>query len=444
MNAIRGIARRRLHARSTTLGAALLVVIVAVGYGLFNKDEILTRLRSGETVEMTFASGVPLVPYESKVKIAYIPVGTVTGVRRVAGDQCLVTVKVNHGTRAKLGSDPTATVRPTTLLGGNYFVDLEPGGDHVTLTGAIPVTRTALPVELDKVAAALQPNAVKGLQGGVADLSATVRAGAGSALDTLAKDAPGVLQPASRVLSAAQGENPATDLTRLVGGLESTARVLDAKQGQLDDIIANLHVTTSTFATHSKDIAASLAELPATLQSTDAGLQQLNVSLTKLGETATVLKPAASALDVTLLHANPLLLAARPVVTQLDTLLTSAQPLVTQLVPTAQTYTQVLDAVQGPVLDRLNGSLENWLLSPYHGTGPYAGTGSNKPFYEEIAYTAADIDRASEMRDRNGSAVGLEAGAGAGSLDGLLPISVEQMFEILTDKFHLSAGLGGK
>jgi phospholipid/cholesterol/gamma-HCH transport system substrate-binding protein len=100
--------------------------------------------------------------------------------------------------------------------------------------------------------------------------------------------------------------------------------------------------------------------------------------------------------------------------------------------------------VTGPVLDRLNGSLKSWLLSPYHGSGPYRGTGSDKPLYEEIGYTAAVIDRASGLRDRNGSAVALEAGAGAGSADGLLPISVEQMFEILTERLHPSAGLGGK
>jgi phospholipid/cholesterol/gamma-HCH transport system substrate-binding protein len=271
-----------------------------------------------------------------------------------------------------------------------------------------------------------------------------MHAGTGSALDQLAADAPSVLAPAGRVLTAAQGSNPNTDLTMLVSGFETTARVLTAKQGQLDDIITNLHTTTSTFAAHADDIARTLGELPATLQSTDAGLLRLTLTLDKLDRTAAVATPGVNALGTTLQHANPVLVVARPVVTQLDTLLTDAQPLVEQLVPTAKDYTQVLDAVSGPALDRLNGSLKTWLLSPYHGAGPYRGMGSDKPLYEEIAYTAADIDRASALRDRNGSAVALEAGVGSGSLDGLLPFSLEQMFEILTEKLHISAGLGGK
>jgi phospholipid/cholesterol/gamma-HCH transport system substrate-binding protein len=419
-------------------------LVAAAATALFHKNEILTDLKSGETIKIHFSSGTGLVAFESKVKIAYIAVGTVTGIHRDGAGGSVVSVKVNHGTRAKLGSAPSAVVRPTTLLGGNYFVDLEPGGDHGTYAGSIPVSRTALPVELDKVAAILQPNAIKGARAAASALDATMRSGGGSALDRLVSDAPAALVPVARVLTAVQGTNPETDLTGLVSGLETTARVLTAKQGQLDDIVTKLHTTTSVFAARAADIATTLGDLPATLASTNAGLARLDVTLAKLRDTSSSAGPVVSALDTTLKHANPLLVSAAPVTAQLNTLLTSAEPLVQQLVPTTQNLTSTLDAVRGPVLDRVDGSLKTWLLDPYHGAGPYAGTGSAKPLYEEIGYTAAVIDRASSLVDKNGSAIALEAGVGAGSVDGLLPISLEQMFEVLTAKLHLSAGLGGK
>ena len=60
-------------------------------------------------------------------------------------------MEVDKDIPAKLGTAPTATIRPTTLLGGNYFVDLKPGGDPGEFHDVIPVAHTTLPVELDKL-----------------------------------------------------------------------------------------------------------------------------------------------------------------------------------------------------------------------------------------------------------------------------------------------------
>ncbi|MDT4984387.1 MAG: phospholipid/cholesterol/gamma-HCH transport system substrate-binding protein [Pseudonocardiales bacterium] len=439
--------RRRLRGspRSTSIriGTALIVLTLLAGYLLFHKNEILTKLRSGETIQVHFAAGTHLVPYLSQAKVAFVPVGVVTGQQRQADGSAIVSVKVDDGTRAKLGSTPSAVIRPTTLLGGNYFVDLVPGGDRVPLTGSIPQSRTSLPVELDKVAAVFQPAARAGVQGATKDLDRTLRAGAGSALDQLAADAPDLLRPAAGVLRAAQGTSPYVDLTGLVAGLDTTARVLTAKQGQLDDIIVKLHTTTGVLAAHSSDLSTALSQLPATMRSTQAGLVNLNVSLDKLRTTANSARPVVTALNMTLQHADPVLIEARPVVQQLHELLTAGEPLVQQLVPTAVGATAVLDNLQGPVLNRVLGPVKTWLLSPYHGSGSYSGTGSNKPLYEEVGYVTANLDRTSSMVDRNGHAIAFEPGVGAGSIGGL-PISLEQMFTVITDRLHLTPGLGGQ
>ncbi|MDT4938770.1 MAG: phospholipid/cholesterol/gamma-HCH transport system substrate-binding protein, partial [Pseudonocardiales bacterium] len=327
--------RRLLRMTSLRVGAVMIVLTLIAGYVLFHKSEILTKLRSGETIKIHFAAGAHLVDYQSRAKVAFVPVGVVTSQSRQRDGTSVVSVKVNDGTRAKLGSTPSAVIRPTTLLGGNYFVDLVPGGDRVPFTGSIPQSRTSLPVELDKIAAVFQPAARTGAQGAARQLDGTLNAGAGSALDRLAADAPSVLNPAAGVLGAAQGTNQYTDLTYLVTGLDTTARVLTAKQWQLDDIIGQLQTTTSVLAQRSADLASTLAQLPGTLTSARAGLTNLDTSLAKLRETADAARPVAQALDTTLQHASPVLVAARPVVHQLNVLLVAAEPLVQQLVPTA-------------------------------------------------------------------------------------------------------------
>jgi phospholipid/cholesterol/gamma-HCH transport system substrate-binding protein len=421
----------------------LIVTSLAAGWVLFHKNEILTKLRSGESLQIHFASGAHLVDDLSQVKVAFVHVGVVTGQQRQPDGTSLVTVKLDDGTRAKLGSDPSAVIRPTTLLGGNYFVDLVPGGDREKFLGSIPASRTSLPVELDRVAAVFQPAARTGARTAVGQLDGALAAGSGSALDQLAADAPSALAPAARVLQAAQGLNRYTDLTHLVTGLDTTARVLDAQQGQLNEIITQLQSTTSVLANRAESVSASLQLLPGTLTSARAGLISLDGSLLQLRSTADSAEPVVSALNTALQHADPALVAARPVVGQLQTLLVSARPLVVQLVPTASGATVALRNLDGPVLSRITGPVRGWLLSPYHGSGPYAGTGSNKPLYQEVAYMTATLDRTSSMVDRNGHAIDFEPGIGAGSVGGL-PISLEQMFAVITDRLHLLPGNGGK
>jgi phospholipid/cholesterol/gamma-HCH transport system substrate-binding protein len=436
-------ARRRLRVTPVRLGTAIIVLVLVGGYALFHKNEILTKLRSGETIDIHFASGAHLVPYLSKTKVAFVPVGVVTDQHRLPDGSSMVSVKVDDGTRAKLGSAPSAVIRPTTLLGGNYFVDLVPGGDRAPFTGSIPLARTTLPVELDKIAAVFQPAARRGVRHSAHNLDDTLRSGAGSALDKLAANAPHLLVPAGGVLRAAQGTEPYNDLSGLVRGLDNTARVLTAKQGRLDDIINQLHLTTSVLASRSDDLATTLAMLPGTLRRTDVGLRDLDVSLLKLRDTADSARPVVTALGTTLQHANPLLIHARPVVRKLNTLLIAGQPVVARLVPTTRGVTSALRSVAGPVLARVNGPVRTWLLSPYHGHGPYAGTGSDKPLYQELGYMFATLDRASQYVDRNGHAIDFEPGIGPGTIGGL-PISLEQMFTVLTQRLHLSAGLGGR
>lgn len=414
------------------LGCVAIAALSVITLGLFNKDRIVTALRPGETIKINFAQDYHLRPFFSQAKVSWVPVGKVSAVEQAPDGSAIVSVKVDSGTKVKLGSQPSAVIRPTTLLGGNYFVDLVPGGDRGTEeTGVIPKQRTQVPVELDKVARALQPNALHGLQTSIGNLDSALRNGGSPAIDQLLADAPGTLNPAGNVLNAAQGTRPQSDLTQVVSGLEATSRALTQNQGQLDSIVTNLRTTSSVLSNRSDDLARTIDGLPQTLATTNAGLDRLDVTLAKLRDTSDPARPVADQLTTALQHADPVLVKARPLVGQARNLLVEAQPLVQQLVPASQQATSVFNDVRGPVMDRVNGPLKQFVLSPYHGAGPYDGAGSDKPLYQELGYMFADMDRATAEVDANGNTLRLQAGVGPGSVGGL-PISLEQLFGSLS------------
>lgn len=425
--------------KSLRIGIIAIVLVLAAGVVLFDKNRIMTTLKPGDTIKINFAEGSRLRPYFSQVKVSFVPVGVVTGVDRQADGSALVSVKLDDGVREKLGSQPSAVIRPTTLLGGNYFVDLERGGGPGEFSGTIPRERAQLPVELDNVAGALQPSALQGAQHSVENLDNTLQEGGRDALDRLLADAPGALGPAADVLTAAQGENPRTDLANVVTGLETAASQLTEHQGRLDAIVSGLRTTGSVLADRSDDLATAIANLPGAVTSTNSGMQRLDASLGKLRDTADAARPVAQQLAGTLQHLDPVLVKAKPFVGQLEGLLADARPLVQGLVPASQQATAVLSDVRGPVLDRVNGPVRQLITSPYRGTGPYAGQGSDRPVYQELGYMAANIDRASSLMDRNGSAMSFQPGLGPGTADGL-PINVQQLFQVLTASIQRQQG----
>lgn len=421
-----GIARRRLS--SIQLGVIVTAIGVVIGSALFAKDQIITSLTPGDTIVANFSQQYRLQDYTTRVKVSGVPVGKVVGVDRADDGSALVSMKLDPGTVAKLGSAPAATIRPTTLLGGSYYVDLTPGGDRSTMQGIIPRDRTAVPVELDKVAAALQPDALKGLQHTTGNLDRALADGGTDALKDLARTAPDTLGPAGGVLQSVRGTRPETDLTQLVKGLESASHALSQHTGELDSVVTGLDSLSGTLDRRGSDISTALGDLPGTLRNTTTGLKSLDGTLAQLRDTAGPAQPSVEQLDALLGRTDPVLAKARPVVNDLRGLLVDARPLVDDLVPASKDLSTVLGNLHGPVLDRVNGPLLDTVNSPFHGTGPYDGGGGNDPFYQELAHMTTNLDSASALTDENGAVIGFNPGVNGGSVAGLPGVSVEQLF----------------
>lgn len=412
------LASRLPRLTALQLGSLLLALALTAGLLLFNKGAISTALSSGDELVVELARDYRLRPNQTSVKVAGIPVGVVTGVER-AGENTRVALKLDKGTMRKLGTAPSAAVRPTTLLGGNYYVALSPGGDPGAPSGNVPVERTTVPVELDRVLERVGPDQQAGIRTSVAQVDGTLSARGSAAAKELLADAPAVLDPAADVLGALRGREPADDLGDLVSGLESTGRALAAERAQLDGMLSAAAGAAATLGDRREAVADTLAAAPQTLATTRAALQRLDGTLAKVRSTAPELRDGVQRSAVLVRQARPVLAEARPVVADLKVLAADLRPLLGEAVPVVRQGTEVLADVDGPVVDRLRGPVLTTVLSPYRG---------KTKFYEELGYMAAGLGSTAKMTDRNGASIAFHPGPGYETVGGLPPLPIDALF----------------
>lgn len=392
---------------SVRIGAAFLVFSALIGWAAFNKIEVKQWFTPSSTIKANFASQNVIVPYYSKVKVNFVPVGLVTAVDKQDDGTALITMEVDTDIPGKLGTAPTATIRPTTLLGGNYFVDLKPGGDPGEFHDVIPVAHTTLPVELDKLLRSFQPDALVATRGFVKKFDDTLQGGGREALQRLVSDLPGSIKPTGVVLDALRGTRPNRDLTDFVSGFEATSRALTDKPGQLHDIARDLGTTSTAFGNTAPAFSSALQQLPSALSTADKGLRRLNTTLDTLRDTADDIRPEAKELGKALDRLDPTIHDAVPVVHDLKGVIKDARPTIEDLVPVSKDLTDVFDDVSGPVLDRVNGPVKDLVLGDYRGKGPFAQTQTAKPIFEELGYMVTNLDRATTM-DRSGGGIAFQ------------------------------------
>jgi phospholipid/cholesterol/gamma-HCH transport system substrate-binding protein len=430
------VARVAPGQRHLRLGLAVYAGLVLLLGGLAFKPQLTSMLSSGETITAELAHSYKLRPYDSSVKVGGIEVGSVTGVEETGAGTVMVQMKVDDGVVEDLGPRPTLRVEPRTLLGGRYVVEIEPGGEG-DFDGSIPLQRTGTPTELDAVLEALPETAREAVQGVVRHGAPALRDSKRS-LRRLVQDAPEVLGPGADVANALQGRRPGRDLPALVDDLSATARVLTRSDGQLDAISRDLHTTSTLLARHRTDVSATLDELPSTLRAARSGLVGLDDSFARLGTTAQGLQPSAPEVVRLVKELDPTLEELEPLLDDLRPLLRDARPAVQELVPVTNRATHVLEDLHGPVLDRVNGPVADFVRSPWEGTGPYSqsaqGYQADHTFYEELAYMATNIDRASMSQDHYGSTLTFQPGAGTTTATEGLPFSVESVVRLALDE----------
>jgi phospholipid/cholesterol/gamma-HCH transport system substrate-binding protein len=421
------------------LGVVVLVLFLLVGWVAFQKEKVHTLLftQGDETIEAEFAERAKLISddltYVHQVKLNGVIIGKVVGIEETDRNTMIATLRVEDGTRAKLGTAPTATIRPTLVTDGVQNVLLESGGERgATYTEErIPLDRTRLPVALDDVLGTVSSDAaVAGTRAFIDRTDATLAQGGGEAVRQLVTDAPATLQPAGVVLDAFRGTEPKTDLNRVVVGLQSIAAAVNKQPGQFSRIVRDLDATSTALGNSGAPLAAALRTGNDTLRVTRAGMADLRPTLEKLRVTAEDFQPSARALDDALEDFEPVLDRARPVFDDLRDVLGDLRPILHDLDPIMEKGDHALDGLKGPVFDRVNGPIRDRLYSPLKGENEYQNSASAFPFYQEIGYLFSDANSVWQHYDANNAIARLEAGGGGQTIGGTkFPSSIEQYLE---------------
>ncbi|MCU4184406.1 MlaD family protein [Acidiferrimicrobium sp. IK] len=418
-------ARRRHPIR---IGIVFALVVLVGFTAAFEKHRILTDIKSGRTVSAEFPRQYLLKPYLTQVKIAGVVVGTVTGVTHNPSG-ALVTMKLYGSNAAKLGTAPTAAIRLTTLLGGNTFVQLTPGGSSGSPQGTIPVSRSTVPVYFDNILDSITPPAQQGIKKFVNQTDLSLRNGGTQSAAAVFAKAPGALVPTGQVLNALQGEQPG-DLTNLIAGLSKTDTTLTAQMGQIESVVDGLGTFSSTLGQESPALAQTIANLPVNEHNTQLGLVALDSTLNELDITAGVSRPAAQQLTQLLIQSQPTLVDAAPVLAQLNPFLADTTPLLQQLVPTVGSATTIVNNIRGPVLDHLNGVGPNHQPATSANGRPIPAflpqltamqhVELQKPatLYQEMGYTFAGLDSVTSLYDGTGHGPEVILGIGPQGIPG--------------------------
>ncbi|WP_110207801.1 MlaD family protein [Nocardioides daejeonensis] len=422
--------KRITQASPKAKGTVVMVLLLLFALGAFNRPRIETTLSGGEKLNAEFSRAYKLSPFQSVVKLAGVEVGTVTSVDAEGGNS-VVEMKLDDGVLGKLGTEPEANIRPTLVLGGKYYVELVRGGEkgQPREGSTIPLKRTAVPVELDRVISAVTPDAAKSVSGTVKGLEESFGKEGRAATQRLLRDGPSTFEGATEVLAGLRGNDPKQDLTNVVVGLQNTAAALNENPQQWDGILKDLAATASVLAGGAQPLAATVRTGPETLAETRGGLQDLDGTLDRLETTAGSFRESAKALAPLLTQLDPVLVRARPVIRDARAVARDARPLVQDLLPASREAVKLVDDVKGPVLDRLSGPVTTAVLSPWHGSGVYQGGGNDHTLYEETGYLLADIADVFKFHDHNGAMGRLMAGVGLSTPGGVLGYSLEELLE---------------
>ncbi len=242
--------------RVALVAAAVVVALVAAGFLLWPRQQPVR-------VSADFVRAVGLFP-GSDVRILGVKVGEVLAVEP-RGDR--VRVELEFTPEHPVPADATAAVVAPSLVSDRY-VQLLPAyteGPRMAAGAHIPMERTAVPVELDRVSQslddlmiALGPNGAneEGALSRLLETSAANLDGNGQALHDTTRD----LSRAVQAFSEGRG-----DLFSTVKNLNTFSETVAANDAQVRRLNGNLASVTSALDAERDDLSAALANLAVAL-----------------------------------------------------------------------------------------------------------------------------------------------------------------------------------
>ena len=348
------------------------------------------------------------------VRIAGIDVGRVSEVERGPGSAATVTMELEDKA-LPIHADATLKVRPRIFLEGNFFVDLRPGTPSARVVDSgfkIPLSATAVPVQLDQVLDTLRYGTRRNLTRVVHELAVTLDHGGARALhDALPEWAP-AFRKGAIAAEAFRGRGQ-HDLSGFIVASERVTRALAARQPQLVQLISGLDRTAEALASRREALAASLPEMAATLREARPTFVSLNRLFPTARAFAREIRPALHEAPATLRLVNPLLTQLGGVLSppELPALIDAGTPAITALArlqPGLREFLRLLRPVTECARTRVLPLGYQRIDDPPH-TAKY-------PVYSELLHGWVGLASAVQNFDGDGHAVRYHAGFGDQSI----------------------------
>jgi phospholipid/cholesterol/gamma-HCH transport system substrate-binding protein len=271
----------RFHTRRQRLAFRIGVAVVAV-WLVVGGVLVYQASQGGKQITAYFGETIGVYP-GSTVRVLGVPVGTVDAVRP-AGGEVEVTMTLNRG--VAVPADAQAVVVAPSVVADRY-VQLTPaytGGPQIASNAVIPLSRTAVPVEVDQLYSALNqfmkelgPAGVN-KNGALSNLIKTGAAnlsGNGAALRSMITEYSGL----SKTLGSGSSQlfGTISNLALFTGMLKTNNSQVQLAEQQLAQVSAFLASDRTDLAGAMSTLATALGQVAAFIQS-NRSLLKSNVS----------------------------------------------------------------------------------------------------------------------------------------------------------------------
>jgi ABC-type transporter Mla subunit MlaD len=285
------VAQLQRAKRPLRFGLGFLVVLAILVWFGFTKHVPFTH---GFRLNAVFPTAVNISP-NTVVREAGVNVGKVTSIQRL-GNAGEVRMEISNA-GLPIHRDATLKIRPRLFLEGNWFVEVQPGSPPAPRlhSGAtIPITQTAVPVQLDQVLAALNSDTRANLQEFLieygralsakptpaenAEQDPEVRGLSGAeALNRAASHGPSALR-GTAIVNQALGGTHERDLSTQVASINRITAALDVHSQALAELITNFNTFFESFAAQSSSLRRTVAQLPGTLRTATHSFRELEAA----------------------------------------------------------------------------------------------------------------------------------------------------------------------
>jgi phospholipid/cholesterol/gamma-HCH transport system substrate-binding protein len=251
----------------------------------------------------------------SPVRIAGVDVGKVKKVEPISSGEGAARVTMELKDKAlPIHKDATVKVRTRIFLEGNFFIDLKPGSPSAPEMGSggtIPMQHTAAPVQFSQLLTALQSDTREDLKVFLREYSKGLSGkGAQGFNDSIRYWEP-AYKNSSLANDATLGQQPHSDLQRVLKGQQRTFAALNSDEDALKGLVTNFNTTAGAFASEDQALSASIPALRDTLRAAQPALGSLNDALPSLRRFAIDALPGTRSSNPTLQAALPFIRQAR-------------------------------------------------------------------------------------------------------------------------------------